>query len=94
MLANKDIAGVVKSIADEVDVWFVAGIQNARGADASLIQYFVREELPNSHIQLFENVENAYHQACIDANENDRIIVVGSFFTVAEVLRVIQAHSI
>jgi len=79
MLADKDIAGVVKAIACEIDVWYVAGIQNARGADASIIKSFVNAELPNSIIQLFNHVENAFHQACIDANENDRIIVVGSF---------------
>ncbi len=94
MLADKDIPGVVKAIAGEIDVWHVAGIQNARGADAELIKSFVNAELPNSVIQLFNHVENAYHQACIDANENDRIIVVGSFFTVAEVLRVIQTRQI
>ena len=93
MLADKDIAGVVQAVADEVDEWYVSGISHARGADGLLIKQFVNQELPNASIRLFDGVENAYHQACLDANENDRIIILGSFFTVAEVMRVIQTSS-
>jgi len=93
MLADKDIAGVVQAVADEVDEWYLSGISHARGADGLLIKQFVDQELPNASIRLFDGVVNAYHQACLDANENDRIIILGSFFTVAEVMRVIQTAS-
>ena len=90
MLADKDIAGVVQAIADEVDVWYVAGVSHVRGADGALIKQLIHDELSEASIQLFNDVANAYGQACIDANENDRIIILGSFFTVAEVMRVLQ----
>lgn len=90
MLADKDIAGVVHEIADEIDEWYVSGVSHVRGADGMLIKQLVSAELPNASIRLFAEVANAYEQACIDANENDRIIILGSFFTVAEVMRVLQ----
>jgi dihydrofolate synthase / folylpolyglutamate synthase len=90
MLADKDIAGVIKAIASQVDQWYVSGIAHVRGADGETIQQLVHAQLPNAAIRLFDGVENAYDQACIDANENDRIIILGSFFTVAEVMRALQ----
>lgn len=87
MLADKDIAGVVNAIATEVDQWFVAGLSHARGAEGQQIKALVLSELPRASVQLFSEVADAYAQACIDANENDRIIILGSFFTVAEVMR-------
>ncbi len=90
MLADKDITGVIQAIASEVDEWYVSGISHVRGADGTMIQQLVHAELPHAAIRLFNGVENAYAQACIDANENDRIIILGSFFTVAEVMRALQ----
>lgn len=90
MLADKDITGVIQAIADEVDEWYVSGIAHVRGADGATIQQLVHAKLPNAAVRLFDGVVNAYEQACIDANENDRIIILGSFFTVAEVMRVLQ----
>ena len=37
------------------------------------------------------DVVSAYRQACLAASENDRIIVFGSFFTVADVMHVLPA---
>lgn len=90
MLADKDIRGVIQAIAGEVDEWYVSGISHVRGADALTIHQLVNAELPDAVIRLFDGVKNAYEQACIDANENDRIIILGSFFTVAEVMRALQ----
>lgn len=90
MLADKDIAGVIAAIADEIDAWYVAGIAHVRGAAAAQTSALIVEHLPQANIKVFEYVADAYRQACIDANENDRIIILGSFFTVAEVMRVLQ----
>jgi dihydrofolate synthase/folylpolyglutamate synthase len=68
----------------------VSGISHVRGADALTIHQLVNAELPDAVIRLFDGVKNAYEQAYIDANENDRIIILGSFFTVAEVMRALQ----
>jgi dihydrofolate synthase/folylpolyglutamate synthase len=94
MLADKDIAGVVNAIAAEVDEWYVSGIYHTRGAEGVQIKEMILSELPGASISLFHDVANAYAEACIDANENDRIIILGSFFTVAEVMRALQTATI
>jgi len=87
MLADKDIAGVVRALAGEVDSWFVASIQHARGAEASVLAGILHELIPEAQVQCFADVPLAFRQACLNANENDKIIAFGSFYTVADVLR-------
>jgi dihydrofolate synthase/folylpolyglutamate synthase len=89
MLADKDIAGVVAAVGMEVDSWYAAGIDNARGASALQLVNLIYLQVPDDVIQSFPDVTSAYLQACMDASENDRIVVFGSFFTVADVMRVL-----
>lgn len=93
MLADKDIAGVIQALSTKIDVWYVAEIKHARAASLSAISGLLLAQLPQAKIQTFESVTQAYHQACIDADENDRIIALGSFFTVAEVMRALHGDN-
>ena len=85
---------MVNAIANEIDDWYVSGVSHVRGADGAKVKELILSELPNASISLFGEVADAYAQACIDANENDRIIILGSFFTVAEVMRVLQTAAL
>ncbi len=89
MLADKDIAGVVQALSTEVDTWYLAGIEHARGASVQQLQNQVEMHAhkTTAQIKIYQDVLSAYCQACLDADENDRIVVLGSFFTVADVLR-------
>ncbi len=87
MLADKDIAGVISALKGHIDVWFVASIAHPRGALAENLQHFIRLEAPNAPIKTFAEVRDAYHHAYIEAGENDKIIVFGSFFTVSDVMQ-------
>ena len=91
MLADKDIAGVISAVQGEIDVWYVAGIEHTRGASADQLAGLVNQAMPHCQLHKYPNVTAAYAQACIDAGENDRIIVFGSFFTVADVMRVLPS---
>jgi dihydrofolate synthase/folylpolyglutamate synthase len=90
MLADKDITGVINALSGEIDAWYVATIDNVRGANASNLSKMIVDTLPSAEVKIFNQVVDAFHQACIDANENDRIITLGSFFTVAEVMHELQ----
>ena len=87
MLADKDIAGVVQAIKANIDVWYLAGIQQKRGATAAQLQTIIEQQHPSAKVHHFVDTTAAYRQACKDAAENDRIIAFGSFFTVADVMR-------
>lgn len=85
MLRDKDIPGVVSLLGPYIDRWYVCTLPPPRGATAAalaqaLLQagvYAVRE---------FESPALAYVAARSEAAENDRILVFGSFHTVADVI--------
>ncbi len=80
MLADKDIAGVIHELEPHISAWYLAGIHNARGAKAADLQRHLDNK---AQVKLFENVASALQTACKDAAKNDRIIVFGSFYSVA-----------
>jgi dihydrofolate synthase/folylpolyglutamate synthase len=86
MLNDKDIAGVIDATRAEIDEWLVSGIEGPRGTDASAL----REELTRAGVleavSTHASIAAAYAQACDRAAENDRIVVFGSFYTVAAVM--------
>jgi dihydrofolate synthase/folylpolyglutamate synthase len=91
MLADKDMKGVIQALSSEIDAWYVASIDHIRGADAVSLASLIEEHLPSADIKKFTQVVDALDQACIDACDNDRIIILGSFFTVAEAMHALQS---
>jgi len=87
MLADKDIAGVVAAMRARVDTWHVATLPSTRGASASALRdALVAAGVAASAVRTFDDVASAYNAARGEAVEADRIIVFGSFLTVAAVL--------
>lgn len=93
MLADKDIRGVVDAVKADIDLWYVASIDDVRGALATDVAAIIVEAKPDSIVKIFDHADAAYLQACIDieacidCDENDKIIVFGSFFTVSSVMQ-------
>jgi len=91
MLSDKDITGVVEALKSVIDVWYVADIHQARGAKAIDIANIIRQCSPIAEIKCFAEAALAYQQALDENdfynadNENDKIVVFGSFYTVANV---------
>jgi len=81
MLRDKDIGAVLRSLAPRVTRWHLASLPAPRGAHAADIA----RHLPvGSH--LFDSPAQAFAAAKAVAGENDKIVVFGSFLTVAEVM--------
>jgi dihydrofolate synthase/folylpolyglutamate synthase len=90
MLRDKDIAGVIARIGTRVDHWYVGPTPGARGAEAAWLANLVRATLGATGEQEVEEhatLADAYLAARREADVDDRIIVFGSFTTVAEVMR-------
>jgi dihydrofolate synthase/folylpolyglutamate synthase len=93
MLADKDIKGVVNAVKDEIDFWYIAGIDHSRSTPVDTLVKVVLDTVPQAKIKKFDSAANACKQACIDTevcidrNENDKIVVFGSFFTVSNVMQ-------
>jgi dihydrofolate synthase/folylpolyglutamate synthase len=87
MLKDKDMAGVVRALDAQVDVWLVAGIDAPRGATSTELLQVVLGLLVRGEVVDCGSIENALNEASNRAGENDRIAALGSFYTVAEVMQ-------
>lgn len=87
MLADKDMAGVAAAMADEIDVWLVAGLDVPRGAAAETLREALAQAGIAAPVRVCGDVTEAWRLACEGARENDRICAFGSFYTVAQVLQ-------
>ena len=90
-LADKDAAGVVAALAEGVDGWHVAGLAGAgpRGEDAAGFAQRLRgtaaeDAMPHA------DVATALQAAIADAGAGGRVLVFGSFHTVAAALRTLN----
>ena len=85
LLADKDIDGVVEAVRERVDRWFVAAPQAERAAPAARLMRSL--ETRGLAARGFVCIADALDAARREAGANDRIVVFGSFYTVAEALR-------
>lgn len=85
MLADKDIAAVIRHMMAVIDDWYPATLSGPRGAQAQqLIEVLAQHGLPEVHG--FASVTEAHDAALSDAMPDDCVVSFGSFFTVAEVM--------
>ena len=90
MLADKDMGGVVDALRERFDRWYVAAPEAERAASAETLAQVVKEHAPKAALRSFATVTAALEAARRDAGPNDRIVVFGSFYTVAEALRSVR----
>jgi dihydrofolate synthase/folylpolyglutamate synthase len=86
MLRDKDIKGVCAALKGRVSSWYAATLNVARGAGAAAVAQAILSIDPGIEVERFDSPRSAFAAACRHAGENDRILVVGSFYTVAEVM--------
>lgn len=82
MLQDKDVAGVTACFQAWVSHWFVTGLPGPRGSSGSAIA----AEMPACPSTVCQSPEAALQEALQKAGPKDRIVVMGSFLTVASVL--------
>lgn len=87
MLADKDIAGVIDAMRGRIDRWFVAAANADRAAPAQKVAEILAERGLASATRTFTSVGGALQAARREAGPDDRIVVFGSFHTVAEALQ-------
>ncbi len=85
MLADKDVQAFVQPLLPWVDHWYLGGLQVHRGLPAQMLQERVQETLPAAGVMVDVDVRSAYQRAMVQACPGDRVVVCGSFHTVAAV---------
>ncbi|MDB5960644.1 MAG: bifunctional tetrahydrofolate synthase/dihydrofolate synthase [Massilia sp.] len=92
VMQDKDIAGVVAPMAQHIDHWCLAALPSPRSANPDDLAGIIDELTPDDgqaserSIKTFADPAQAYADAMSRAGENDRIVVFGSFYTVAGVM--------
>jgi len=87
MLADKDVHGVVEALRPRIDGWYVAGLPGARGGDpARMRDAVIAAGVAADSVHAFADVASAFRAARDASSEADRIVVFGSFLTVAAAL--------
>jgi len=99
-MRDKDIAGILAAIGDRIDHWCLTDLPLPRAASAADIEQTLRDggftpsDQPKAErsVRCFPDPAAAYADALKRAGQNDRIVVFGSFVTVAGVLQARRAQ--
>ncbi|AJY16804.1 MULTISPECIES: bifunctional tetrahydrofolate synthase/dihydrofolate synthase [Burkholderia] len=87
---DKDIDGVLRHLKGEIDHWCVTDLPLPRAASAEQLEAALRnagvQDGPDSSVTRYASPADAFSDALKRASENDRIVVFGSFHTVAGVM--------
>lgn len=86
MLADKDITTVLAHLGARIDGWYLAPLPTPRSASVAQLQSALAKLDLDATIETFDDVAAAYQAALAASTEKDRIVVTGSFYTVAAVL--------
>ena len=87
ILADKDLEAIVEPFLDGVDGWYVGGLDVARARPTAATADELQALVPAGvHVDRHGTVFEAYEAARRQAAPGDRIVVFGSFYTVAAIL--------
>ncbi len=86
MLADKDAAGVFAALSGQIDAWWACTPDSPRALDAQALAAILRGHAGGAPVSVHPDVSTALAEARSAAHEDDRILVFGSFYTVAAVL--------
>ena len=87
MLRDKDIAGVLDRLKGRIDHWMLCDLGGPRGTLAGdIAEMIAGQGIPGS-VSTFASPVDAWQATRERVGADDRIVVFGSFLTVAEVMR-------
>jgi dihydrofolate synthase/folylpolyglutamate synthase len=94
MLGDKDIAGVIAKLGTRIDHWHVAPTPGGRGVSAERVAQLLHAagagQGKDQSISVYASLPEAFTTAEAAAEVDARILVFGSFTTVAAVMQVIE----
>ncbi|MGI9301197.1 MAG: bifunctional tetrahydrofolate synthase/dihydrofolate synthase [Gammaproteobacteria bacterium] len=89
-LKHKDVEGMVASLGDVIDRWYVAPVDADRGLAIDELTSRMERLIDAARLEQFRSVPEAYQAVLRDAGQDDRAVVCGSFHTVAEVMTALE----
>jgi len=86
MLKDKDVLGALQPLLPQVSAWYLGGLDVPRGTTAKHLMKYLKD-LGQQQCYTHETILQAYNQAVANCTKKDRILVLGSFYTVAKILK-------
>ena len=86
VLADKDICGIIECVGGMFDEWHISQLDSERALDKESLQKQLDNCCHDCIIYSHNSISEAYQAAKSSVDESMRIVVFGSFLTVAEVL--------
>ena len=91
ILTDQREESVLKIVKHCFDGFYLATLHTQRGENVERIRSaLLSDKVDASSIKAFDHVDKAVEQVLKDANENDEIIVLGSFVTVSEAMDALE----
>jgi dihydrofolate synthase/folylpolyglutamate synthase len=90
MLIDKDISKTLSEMAEVIDNWYIAPANAPRAADIKTLQSKLPTEIKS--FNCFDNIPQAFKIANTESRCDELLLVFGSFFTVAEVRKLLMSH--
>jgi dihydrofolate synthase/folylpolyglutamate synthase len=93
ILKDKAPEPVFSSIVPHVDCWYLASLEGDRGQTAVELAEKFTNIYPDQIVRQFENPLEAFTAARQSADNEDRIVVFGSFYTVGDIIEAFEHDS-
>lgn len=90
VMADKDIPAMVAGLKEQVDAWFLGDLKDNERAIAAADLAPVVHEQGIHMISVSKNIRQAYRRVLSLLEPGCRLVVLGSFFTVAEVMAIME----
>lgn len=87
MFRDKAAEEVARALAPSLDRWYLGGLAGPRSQSAAALSERIRSAAPTAETHEHASVSEAYAAALREARPGDRLVVFGSFQTVAEILK-------
>lgn len=91
-LADKDVIGVGRALRDSFDHWLLAPVASDRALEPDEIAARLKKAAVTAPVDALESVAQAVEQARLLAGAQGRVVVFGSFRTVAEAWPLFESH--
>ena len=92
VMQDKDVVGIVSPLADVFDQWYVVAPSVPRAMERQHLSEVIQDKVKGA-VRLGASIQSTVTQILVDSAPTDRLVIFGSFFTVAEGLSALKSGS-
>lgn len=85
VMRDKDVSEIIKALGPVVDKWILSAPKIERAMPVNMLEERLNEMMPEAAAESYPDLTTAYLTEIRKLQQNDRLVIAGSFYTVAEV---------